>query len=157
MVLDLKNGVFDLGGYPLTKDTTIDDIPEIEKYNVEVAESKRHPGEVFFVDSKQYISFGGVSMRTDVVLGKEDKAPTIRMYPIPDPNSKGGKDAVESCMWALEQSKKWLKAALFDVEPSEESDHHIYYAFSWGGIGAFCHEERVYGMTGGHIKVKFNA
>lgn len=154
MILDLKNGVFDLGGYPLTKDTTIDDIPEIEKYNVKVMTSKCRP-DFFTIRSLDTITFDNVEAMVCVNLKKNQKAPRIIIEPVPDLNSSGSNSAIESCMWALGQSKKWLKAALPDIEPATEHNLSIWYNFKWGKIYAQCVKDRDYDIAGGEIKVNF--
>lgn len=148
-MMDLKNGILDVHGFLLTKDTKLSDFYGLPAEDVKIKTTERGNTYIDFLHS---LHSNGIDVTVEISFYKGSSSPKITLWPAV-PSKLRGK-YVDITKYRVEASKKWLKG-LIDTEPTVSTSSSVYYEFEGVEYLSLARKDPHYGLVGGEIEVTF--
>ena len=149
-MMDLKNGILDVHGFLLTKDTKLSDFYGLPAEDVKIKTTER--GNTY-IDFIRPLHSNGIDVAVEIYFFKGSTSPKIVLWPAVPPEV--GTDYDEITKYKVEASKKWLKG-LIDTEPTVSTSSSVYYEFEGVEYLSLARKDRHYGLVGGEIEMTFH-
>lgn len=146
---DLKNGILDVHGFLLTKDTKLSDFYDLPEEDVKIKTTER--GNTY-IDFIRPLHSNGIDVYVRISFYNSSTSPKIVLLPAV-PSELSGK-YVDITKYRVEASKKWLKG-LIDTEPTVSTSSSVYYEFEEVEYLSLARKDNHYGLVGGELDVIF--
>ncbi len=144
----LKNGIIEVDGIVLGKDTTLEDLQNI---GIDKATQRFHGNQYLELLFNKPIESDGVTFNISVRVSQKDDSKVILI----DPRLNNTfKNLVDESRAKQEVCEEWLKRNM-DVPPTRDTNGGIVYEFDWGDLYSASVEHINFGHMEGCIQLVY--